>query len=40
MIELRQVVPDAELSEGSSLVNELRRVKSAAELELMAQPPA
>ena len=37
VIELRQVVPDAELSEGSSLVNELRRVKSTAELKLMAQ---
>ena len=36
VIELRQVVPDAELSEGSSLVNELRRVKSEAELTLMA----
>ena len=28
VIELLQVVPDAELVEGSSLVNELRRVKS------------
>ena len=36
-IELLAVVPDAELSEGSSLVNELRRVKSEAELGLMAQ---
>jgi Xaa-Pro aminopeptidase len=36
VIELRQVVPDAELSEGSALVNELRRVKSEAELKLMA----
>ena len=27
-IELLEIVPDAELSEGSSLVNELRRVKS------------
>jgi Xaa-Pro aminopeptidase len=37
VIELRQVAPDAELSEGSSLVNELRRVKSEHELELMRQ---
>jgi Xaa-Pro aminopeptidase len=37
VIELRQVVPDAELSEGSSLVNELRRVKSEAERNLMGQ---
>jgi Xaa-Pro aminopeptidase len=36
VIELRQAVPNAELSEGSSLVNELRRVKSTAELKLMA----
>jgi Xaa-Pro aminopeptidase len=36
-IELLGIVPDAELSEGSSLVNELRRVKSEAELGLMAQ---
>ena len=36
-VELLAVVPGAELSEGSSLVNELRRVKSEAELELMAQ---
>jgi hypothetical protein len=36
VIELRQVVPDAELGEGSSLVNELRRVKSEPELKLMA----
>ena len=35
-IELLGVVPDAELSEGSSLVNELRRSKSEAELGLMA----
>ena len=35
-IELLGIVPDAELSEGSSLVNELRRVKSEAELSLMA----
>jgi Xaa-Pro aminopeptidase len=37
VIELLQVVPDAELCEGSSLVNQLRRVKSKAELELMAK---
>jgi Xaa-Pro aminopeptidase len=37
LIELLQVLPDAELVEGSSLVNELRRVKSAAELELMGK---
>jgi Xaa-Pro aminopeptidase len=37
VIELLATVPDAELSEGSSLVNELRRVKSERELELMAQ---
>ncbi len=37
VIELLAVVPDARLEEGSSLVNELRRVKSPAELELMAQ---
>jgi Xaa-Pro dipeptidase len=37
VIELRRAVPGAELSEGSSLVNELRRVKSEAELTLMAQ---
>jgi Xaa-Pro aminopeptidase len=36
VIELHRVVPDADLSEGSSLVNELRRVKSEAELRLMA----
>jgi Xaa-Pro aminopeptidase len=36
VVELLGVVPDAELTEGSSLVNELRRVKSDAELELMA----
>src|SRR4029453_11710736 len=35
-MERRQVVPNAELSEGSSLVNELRCVKSAAERKLMA----
>ena len=35
-VELLAVVPEARLSEGSSLVNELRRVKSEAELELMA----
>ena len=37
VIELRRVAPDAELREGSSLVNVLRRVKSKAELGLMAQ---
>ena len=37
VIELLAVVPDARLEEGSSLVNELRRVKSPAELERMAQ---
>ena len=37
VIELLAVVPDARLEEGSSLVNELRRVKSEAELELMAR---
>jgi Xaa-Pro dipeptidase len=37
VLELLQVAPAAELSEGSSLVNELRRVKSDAELKLMAQ---
>ncbi len=36
-IELLGIVPDVELVEGSSLVNELRRVKSQPELELMAQ---
>jgi Xaa-Pro aminopeptidase len=36
-IELRAILPAAELSEGSSLVNELRRVKSQAELDLMAR---
>ena len=36
VLELRRAAPDAELVEGSSLVNELRRVKSPAELELMA----
>ena len=35
VIELRRAAPDAELVEGSSLVNELRRRKSPAELELM-----
>ena len=35
-IELLAVVPEVQLSEGSSLVNELRRVKSEAELTLMA----
>ena len=37
VIELRRAAPDAELSEGSSLVNGLRRVKSEAELELMGK---
>jgi Xaa-Pro aminopeptidase len=37
VIELEQVAPDAELSEGSSLVNELRRIKSKGELELMGK---
>ena len=37
VIELLAVVPDARLEEGSSLVNELRRVKSEAELALMAR---
>jgi Xaa-Pro aminopeptidase len=37
VIEVAQVAPDAELSEGSSLVNELRRVKSKSELELMGK---
>jgi Xaa-Pro aminopeptidase len=36
-IELQRAVPDVELVEGSSLVNELRRVKSEAELELMSR---
>ena len=36
-VELLAAVPGAELSEGSALVNELRRIKSAAELELMAE---
>ena len=36
-VELLAAVPGAELSEGSSLVNELRRVKSDVELELMAE---
>ena len=35
-VELLAIVPGAQLAEGSSLVNELRRVKSPAELELMA----
>jgi Xaa-Pro aminopeptidase len=37
VIELLAVVPDARLEEGSSLVNGLRRVKSEAELALMAR---
>jgi Xaa-Pro aminopeptidase len=36
-IELLGLLPDAALVEGSSLVNELRRVKSRTELELMAK---
>ena len=36
-IELQRALPGVELHEGSSLVNRLRRVKSEAELELMAQ---
>jgi Xaa-Pro aminopeptidase len=36
VVELLSIVPGAHLSEGTSLVNELRRVKSQAELELMA----
>ncbi|HUP31501.1 MAG TPA: Xaa-Pro peptidase family protein [Gaiellaceae bacterium] len=36
-IELQRALPGVELVEGSSLVNRLRRVKSAAELELMAR---
>jgi Xaa-Pro aminopeptidase len=36
-IELQHALPGIELAEGSSLVNELRRVKSEAELELMGQ---
>jgi Xaa-Pro aminopeptidase len=37
VLELRRTLPNAELLEGSTLVNELRRVKSAAELELMGR---
>jgi len=37
VIELLEAVPKARFTEGSSLVNELRRVKSEAELGLMAQ---
>jgi Xaa-Pro aminopeptidase len=37
VVELLAIVPDAALAEGSSLVNELRRVKSETELELMAK---
>jgi Xaa-Pro aminopeptidase len=36
-VELLAAIPAAELFEGSSLVNELRRVKSDAELEVMAE---
>jgi Xaa-Pro aminopeptidase len=37
VIELQRALPGVELLEGSSLVNRLRRVKSEAELELMAR---
>ena len=37
MVELLALAPGAELSEGSSVVNELRRVKSEAEVGMMAQ---
>jgi Xaa-Pro aminopeptidase len=37
VVELGRALPGTELVEGSSLVNELRRVKSPAELELMAR---
>mgnify|MGYP000704602287 CR=1 FL=1 len=37
VVELLALVPGARLAEGSALVNELRRVKSPAELELMAE---
>ncbi|MBA2384745.1 MAG: aminopeptidase P family protein, partial [Actinobacteria bacterium] len=37
VLELRRTLPNAELVEGTSLVNELRRVKSAPELELMGR---
>jgi Xaa-Pro dipeptidase len=36
-IELQRALPGIELVEGSSIVNELRRVKSLAELELMSR---
>ena len=36
MLELERALPGVELVEGSSIVNRLRRVKSAAELELMS----
>jgi len=36
-LELQRALPGVELVEGSSLVNELRRVKSPAELELMSR---
>ena len=36
VVELLAAAPDVELREGSALVNELRRVKSPAELELLA----
>ncbi len=37
VVELLGLVPEAALAEGSTLVNELRRVKSDAELELMSK---
>ena len=37
VIELQEIVPNAKLSEGTRLVNQLRRVKSQAELDLMAR---
>jgi Xaa-Pro aminopeptidase len=37
VLELRRTLPNVELLEGSTFVNELRRVKSAAELELMGR---
>lgn len=36
-IELQHALPGVRLSQGSSVVNELRRIKSASELELMAE---
>ena len=37
VLHLRQALPDAELTEATSLLNELRRVKSDAELEAMTR---